>query len=408
MIYRTYAARRALTAPIYGFASMSTAAWRFLPQPLASSPPGLAARAVCETMSAARLTHERPPFGIDVVPVGGNVVAVREESVQATPFGTLVHFAKELAERQPRVLVLPGLAGHFSTLVRETVRTLLPDHDVYIADWHNARDIPPNEGRFGFEEYIGHIIDFLEAMGPGAHLMAVCQPCPAALAAAAIMADDGNPAQPQSLVLMAGPVDARINPGPVNAFAGRQSLRMLERTVIMTVPPPYRGAGRRVYPGFLQVGGFMSMNPRRHVSAFVGLFRDTLRGNEPAAQRTKDFYEEYFAVLDLTAEFYLETSRAVFMDHDLARGRLRWRGRLVDPAAITSALLTVEAENDELCPPGQTLAAHDLCTGIPPSRKRHHLQPGVGHYGVFSGTRFEQEIYPEIRRAIASAEAVAA
>jgi len=176
----------------------------------------------------------------------------------------------------------------------------------------------------------------------------------------------------------------------------------------MTVPPPYRGAGRRVYPGFLQVGGFMSMNPRRHVSAFVGLFRDTLRGNEPAAQRTKDFYEEYFAVLDLTAEFYLETSRAVFMDHDLARGRLRWRGRLVDPAAITSALLTVEAENDELCPPGQTLAAHDLCTGIPPSRKRHHLQPGVGHYGVFSGTRFEQEIYPEIRRAIASAEAVAA
>jgi poly(3-hydroxybutyrate) depolymerase len=290
MIYRTYAAGRALTAPIYVFASMSTIAGRFLPQRLASSAPGLAARALSETVSAARLTHERPHFGIDAVSVAGNVVAVREEPVQATPFGTLVHFAKELDERQPRVLVLPGLAGHFSILVRGTIRTLLPDHDVYIADWHNARDIPPNEGRFGFDEYIGHIIEFLETIGPGAHLMAVCQPCPAALAAAAIMADDGNPAQPQSLVLMAGPVDARITPGPVNVFAGRQSLRLLERTVIMTVPPPYRGAGRRVYPGFLQVAAFMSMNARRHISAFTGLFRDTLRGNEPAAQRTKDFY----------------------------------------------------------------------------------------------------------------------
>ena len=322
----------------------------------------------------------------------------------STPFGTLVHFAKETSEPQPRVLVVAGLAGHFATLLRGTVRTLLPDHDVYITDWHNARDVSPEHGRFGLDEYIQHLIDFLDAIGPGGHLMAVCQPCVPALAAAAIMAEDEHPARPESLILMAGPVDARVNPGRLNGFAARNSLARLERSVITTVPRPYAGAGRRVYPGFLQVAGFMGLGPRRHVDAFRGLFGDIAGGRDTEALRTQEFYEEYFAVLDVTAEYYLDTVRAVFQDHDMANGRFEWRGRLVDLDRIDTALLTIEAENDELCRPGQTEAAHQLCAHVPDERRRHHLQPGVGHYGVFSGSRFEAEIYPEIRSFIETAE----
>jgi polyhydroxyalkanoate depolymerase len=319
----------------------------------------------------------------------------------STPFGTLVHFAKEGADEQPRVLVVAGLAGHFATLLRGTVRTLLPDYDVYITDWHNARDVSPAHGRFGLDEYVEHLIDFLRAIGPGTHLMAVCQPCVPALAAAAIMAEDDDPARPQSLILMAGPVDARVNPGRLNDFAARHTVARLERRVITTVPRPYAGAGRRVYPGFVQVAGFMGLDPRRHADAFRGLFADVSAERVPESARTREFYAEYFAVLDVTAEYYLDTVRAVFQDHDLANGRLRWRGRFVDVGRIDTALLTIEAENDELCRPGQTRAAQYLCTGIPEGRRRHHLQPGVGHYGVFSGSRFEAEIYPQIRSFVA-------
>lgn len=397
MIYKAYQLRCGLLAPLYRTAALQSATLRSLPAPMVDSSPVRMLRAIPETVEVLELTHRHPPFGIDTVEIGGERMPVHEEKVMSTPFGTLLRFAKPTAAGQPRVLVLPGLAGHFATLLRGTVSTLLPDHDVYIADWHNARDVPVRDGRFGLEECIGHVIEFLAEIGPGAHLMAVCQPCPAALAAAAIMAEDDHEAQPASVVLMAGPVDARINPGPVNEFATKRSLDFLERAVITTVPRPYRGAGRRVYPGFLQAAGFMGMAPSRHLSAFAGLARDIATGAEAEANKTKAFYDEYFAVLDITAEFYLETARAVFQEHDLARGELRWRNRLVKPEAIKSALFTIEAENDEMCPPGQTYAAHALCTGIPASRKRHLLQPGVGHYGVFSGTRFENEIYPEIR-----------
>jgi poly(3-hydroxybutyrate) depolymerase len=405
MVYRTYEARRRMAAPLYGMATAQSAALERLPQSLAGSRAARAARALSDTVGLLALTHTRPPFGIDgVVTWDGEEVAVREETVASTPFGTLLRFAKATDVVHPRVLVVPGLAGHFATLLRGTVRTLLPDHDVFVADWHNARDVPVADGRFGLDEYIEHLMQFLEAIGPGTHLMAVCQPCPTALAAAAIMAQDGRVAQPKSLILLAGPVDARVNPGPVNATAARFSLDELERVAISTVPWPHRGAGRRVYPGFLQIAGFMGMAPRRHLSAFLGLFRDVALGEEAQAVRTKAFYDEYFAVLDVTAEFYLETVKTIFRDHDLARGAMRWRGRPVEPAAIRSALLTIEAGDDALCPPGQTYAAHALCKGIPKARRRHHLQPGVGHYGVFSGSRFEQEIYPEIRSFIASNE----
>jgi polyhydroxyalkanoate depolymerase len=369
---------------------------------VADSPPARALRAVSETVAALELTHRRPSFKIESVSIDGTDVPVYEEMIASTPFGTLLRFVKATESEQPRILVVPGLAGHFATLVRGTVRTLLPDHDVFVADWHNARDVPTNAGSFGLDEYIAHLIEFLNEIGPGAHLMAVCQPCAPALAAASLMAADDHPAQPASVILIAGPVDARINPGPVNAFATKRSLRSLERSVITTVPRPYKGAGRKVYPGFLQALGFISLAPERHISAFGRMIADIVRGSDAAAARTKEFYEEYFAVVDVTAEFYLDTARVIFKDHDLARGQMLWRGRRVNPDAITSALLTIEAENDELCPPGQTRAAHSLCTGIPAQRKRHHLQAAVGHYGVFSGSRFEREIYPVIREFVAA------
>jgi poly(3-hydroxybutyrate) depolymerase len=407
MLYPTYEARRALSAPLYNLAAAQAMTLRSLPAQVQRSRWGRTLRAISETTGALQLTHVRPNFKIETVQIDGQDVPVQEEVVTRTPFGSLLRFAKDVDLDQPRVLLVPGLAGHFATLIRDTVKTFLPDHDVYVADWHNARDIPTRDGRFGLDEYIGHLIDFLAAIGPGGHLVAVCQPCPTALAAASIMAQDEHEAEPRSLVLMAGPVDARINPGPVDQFAARTPVELLERAVIARVPWPYAGAGRRVYPGFLQATGFMALAPRRHLSAFVDMMRDLGAGNDDDASRTLDFYEEYFAVLDVSAEFYLETARTIFQDHDLPRGRMRWRQRQVEPAAIKSALFTVEAQNDTMCPPGQTRAAQDVCTGIPESRKRHLLQPGVGHYGIFSGTRFEQEVYPEIRAFIGEAEAAA-
>ncbi len=403
VLYSAYEIRRRLLAPLYGTSELQAAMLRALPEPMAALPGARVSKAIAETISVLQLTHRRPAFGINAVEVAGESVAVEEQFLAATDFGRIVHFAKaQPPDGQPKLLLLPGLAGHFGTLVRETVRTMLPDHDVYLADWFNARDVPVAAGRFGLDEFVEHIIDFLRAVGPGTHLMAICQPCAAAVTAAAIMAEEKDPAQPASLILLSGPVDARVNPGPVNEAANRYSLQTLGRLATTTVPRPYRGAGRQVYPGFVQAMGFLNMAPRRHLKAFAGLMRDVAFGHDEAAARTTDFYDEYFAVLDVTAEFYLETARAVFRDHDLARGCMTWRGQPVDPSRIRSALMTVEAENDDMCPPGQTEAAHALCTGIPATRRRHHLQAGVGHYGVFSGSRFQQEIYPQIRSFIAA------
>jgi poly(3-hydroxybutyrate) depolymerase len=404
MIYTAYQAQSDLTAPMR---AMSGATARLL----TDLSPGLTDRwmvrstlATTEIVARWGLTHRRPAFGIDAVVVEGEAVAVREEAVLRTPFGTLLRFAKDTDAVQPRVLLVAPLSGHFATLLRATVRTMLPDHDVFITDWHNARDVGVAHGRFGLDEYIDHLVDFLREMGPGAHVVAVCQPCVPALAAAALMAEDGDGALPHSLTLMAGPIDARVNPTIVNDLAAGRSLEWFERNVIGIVPRRFAGAGRRVYPGFVQVAAFMRMNPERHRAAFRRLYDDIVAGNEERAVATKAFYDEYFAVLDLTAEFYLETITAIFQDHLLARGELTWRGRPVDPAAITrTALLTVEGERDDICGVGQTAAAHDLCTSLMPYRRRQHLQAGAGHFGVFSGARWEREVYPEIRSHILKA-----
>ena len=404
MIYTAYQAQSDLIAPMR---AMSGATARLL----TDLSPGLTDRwmvrstlATTEIVARWGLTHRRPAFGIDAVVVEGEAVAVREEAVLRTPFGTLLRFAKDTDAVQPRVLLVAPLSGHFATLLRATVRTMLPDHDVFITDWHNARDVGVAHGRFGLDEYIDHLVDFLREMGPGAHVVAVCQPCVPALAAAALMAEDGDEALPHSLTLMAGPIDARVNPTIVNDLAAGRSLEWFERNVIGIVPRRFAGAGRRVYPGFVQVAAFMRMNPERHRAAFRRLYDDIVAGNEERAVATKAFYDEYFAVLDLTAEFYLETIGAIFQDHLLARGEFTWRERRVDPAAIRrTALLTVEGERDDICGVGQTAAAHDLCTSLTPYRRRQHLQAGAGHFGVFSGARWEREVYPEIRSHILKA-----
>ncbi len=401
MLYQAYQRQRDLTAPARAFAGLASWTLREMPDRWTDNRIARQLSAAYEMVERSHLTHERPPFGIDEVVVAGEVTPVWEETVISTPFSSLLHFRKEATEPEPVVLLVTALAGHFSTLLRATVRSLLPDHDVYVTDWRNARDVGLEHGGFSLDDYIGQVISFLEHIGPGAHVVAVCQPCPAVLAATSLMAAGGHPAQPRSLTLMAGPVDTRVNPTKVNELAHSKPLGWFERNVIATVPLRYPGALRRVYPGFLQVAGFVTMNLERHVRQHVHLYNDLVRGDYEEAAEISDFYDEYFAVLDMPAEFYLDTIDRVFQRELLARGQLTWRGEPVDPRAIRrTALLTIEGEKDDVCGVGQTLAAQELCAGIKPTKKRHHLQAGVGHYGVFSGSRWERQIYPIVRNFI--------
>ena len=357
--------------------------------------------AAYEVYSLAELTHQRPDFGIESVRVGQKRVAVHEETALETPFGKLLHFRKDGAPDMPRVLLVAPMSGHFATLLRDTVHTLLPEHDVYITDWHNARDIPVNAGRFGLDEYIDHLLLFMEHLGAGAHMMAICQPCVPALAATAIMAEDDNPATPRSLILMAGPIDCRINPTEVNELATSKPISWFRRNLITTVPLRYAGASRQVYPGFMQLTAFMNMNLDRHVNSFRALFNELVEGDAEKAESKRSFYEEYFAVADLPAEFYLETVQKVFQDYALAKGELTWHGRPINPTAIhKTTLLTVEGERDDICSLGQTMAAHDLCSRLRPGLRNHFVQADAGHYGVFNGKRWQNSIYPMVRDAI--------
>ncbi len=401
MIYQAYQAQTDLMGPMRAFAQLAV---DMLDGPFSSMFDRSALQplsAAYQMMARAKLTHARPAFDIASVRVGNADVPVSEEIVHQAAFGSLLRFRKHTDVKQPRVLLIAPLSGHYATLLRGTIKTLLTEHDVYVTDWHNARDIPVSEGRFGFDEYVDYIIRFLEVIGPGAHLIAVCQPCVQALVAASVMAEQNHPAQPRSMTLMAGPIDTRISPTKVNELACSKPMDWFERNLISHVPARFAGAGRQVYPGFLQLSAFMGMNMNRHIQAHVEMFEHLARGDQAKANVKKAFYDEYFAVLDLTAEFYLETVRKVFQDHELPLGKLQWHGQTINPSAIRkTSLLTVEGERDDICAIGQTLAAHDLCKSIKPFRKRHHLQLGVGHYGVFSGQKWETQIYPLLRNTI--------
>jgi poly(3-hydroxybutyrate) depolymerase len=401
MIYKIYQAQADLLYPARQLARLGAGMVRALDMGEYTPAPLRQFGAACSLLADSALTHQRPDYGFRSTRMGNDVVAVTEESRFETPFGTLLRFRKDSSAVQPRVLVVAPMSGHFATLLRGTIAVLLPDHDVYITDWKNARDVPLSEGTFGFDEYVDHLIRFMEVMGEGSHMIAVCQPAVAALAAAAVMAEHGNKAQPRSLTLMAGPIDTRQNPTKVNDLAKSRSIEWFEEKLIDKVPWRYKGAFRRVYPGFLQLTAFMSMNLDRHINAHISQFRALSCGNVVAAEAHTKFYNEYNAVMDLPAEFYLETVKRVFQDHDLPLGKLTWHGERVKPEAIRrTAILTVEGERDDICAIGQTMAALDLCTGVRISQKRHHLQTGVGHYGVFSGSRWAREVYPRVRAMI--------
>jgi poly(3-hydroxybutyrate) depolymerase len=403
MLYEAYQAHDDFAAPIRALADFAAGS---LGRPVTSENVHIRRLAASyELIARCRLTHERPPFGIHTVTQGNREVEVREEAAHTTPFGTLLHFKKDSDIPQPRVLLVAPLSGHFATLLRGTVRTMLPEHDVYITDWHNGRGISIWQGRFDFEAFIDHIIRFIEIMGPGTHVIAVCQPCPAVLAAVAVMAEAGHQAQPRSLTLMAGPIDTRVNPTRVNELALKHPIDWFERNLVTSVPLRYPGALRLVYPGFLQLAAFMSMNIDRHWKAHNDLFDHLVNGEHEKAQAIASFYDEYFAVMDLPAEFYLQTVRLVFQEHALPRGLMEWHGKRVDPSAIRrTALFTVEGERDDICSVGQTVAAHDLCSRLRPYLKRHHMQAGVGHYGVFNGGRWSGHIYPLVKNLILASD----
>ncbi len=398
MLYQAYQLQSDLMSPMRLLAQASSAGL-WLRQTEGSMLRKISA--ACEVMSRMRLTHSRPAYGITSITVGDDTFPVTEEQTLSLPFGTLLHFRKEGVTGQPPVLLVAPLSGHFATLLRETARTLLQDHDVYITDWHNARDVSLREGAFGLDDYIEHMMRYLAAIGPGAHVVAVCQPCVAALAATALMAEDDHPAQPRSLTLMAGPVDCRVNPTGVNELANSKPIEWFEKNLISHVPLPHAGHMRRVYPGFVQLSAFLSMNLERHKQQFRNLYQHLVEGDTAKADVIRVFYDEYLAVNDLPAEFYLETVQKVFQTYDLPLGKLTYRGRVVNPAAIRrTALLTVEGERDDICSVGQTVAAQDMCSSIRPYMKSHHVQVGVGHYGVFSGRKWNQQIYPRVREVI--------
>src|SRR3974390_1067131 len=403
MLYSAYQAHTDSLSPIRALADPMShtmtmhEAFRGAPRPSVGSNVG----ALYELIARFGLRHERPAYAIHGVTVENRIVPVREEAVDVTPFCTLLRFNKEIDRTQPRVLIVAPLSGHFATLLRDTVRTMLPDHDVYITDWQNARDVPVSAGAFGFDDYVDVVIRFLEKIGPGAHVVAVCQPCVATLVAASVMAQRGDEAQPSSLTLMAGPIDARVSATKVNELAKSRPIDWFESNLIARVPSRYGGAGRKVYPGFVQLYAFMCMKLERHLKAHRDLYNNLANGEHAKAAAIKAFYDEYFAVLDLTCEFYLETVRLIFQEHRLAAGTLTYRNQRVEPAAIKhTALLTVEGEKDDICAVGQTLAAHDLCPSIRTYRKRHYMKAAVGHYGVFSGKAWQKQIYPILKNVI--------
>lgn len=404
MMYDIYQTQDDFLAPFRMAARTMLPLFELMEPPFGVPTLPVAARAALEIFGNSGISHKRPEFGIGRVRSGGRDVAVSETVVTGTPFGDLLHFRKDMAEPGPRVLVAAPLSGHFATLLRNTVEVMLQDHDVYITDWKNARDVPVSAGRFGFDDYVAHIMDFLRELGPGAHVVAVCQPAVAVFAATALMAEAGDPAVPRSMTLMGGPIDTRRNPSKVNELAKTRDIAWFRKNLITTVPARFAGAGRAVYPGFVQLASFVSMNLDRHIGAHLRQFRAIVTEDDASEAAHRKFYDEYQSVMDLTAEFYLETVERVFQRHDLPRGQLNWRGETVRPEAIRkTSVFTVEGERDDICPPGQSVAALDLCTGLKPGQKRNHLQLGVGHYGVFSGSRWANEIYPRLREVIATA-----
>ena len=415
--YQLFELNHAAVAPWRVFADVTRLAFQNPFNPLSDTTFGRSVAAAAELFERSTRRYGKPEFGISETSVDGRSTPVAEEVEWRKPFCSLLHFKRDLPNERPadpKLLIVAPLSGHYATLLRGTVEAMLPSHDVFITDWQDARMVPLSAGRFDLDDYIDYVIDILQHLGPGTHVMAVCQPSVPVLAAVALMSEDRDPALPPTMTLMGGPIDTRLAPTAVNNLAKAKGTDWFRQNVVMTVPFPHAGFMRQVYPGFLQLTGFMQMNLERHVTAHSDLFRHLVKGDGDSAEKHREFYDEYLAVMDLTAEFYLQTVDTVFVRHALPNGQMTHRGRLVRTEAIRrTALLTVEGERDDISGVGQTKAAHALCTNLPYDMKAHYLQPTVGHYGVFNGSRFRNEIVPRIadfirKRRAASTERAAA
>jgi poly(3-hydroxybutyrate) depolymerase len=395
MLYDAYEMQRSLLAGASTLANMG-AGWLNNPaNPFAYSQMGPIVASALDVFAHASASRGKPDFGLETAIVEGRTVAVTEEIVLRKPFGQLKRFRREGIEGSPKLLMVAPMSGHYATLLRGTVERMLPGHDVYITDWRDAKLVPLADGGFDLDDYIDYLIDYLEAIGPGAHMLAVCQPSVPAYAAAAVMSAGRHECRPRTLTLMGGPIDTRKAPTAVNTLATQRPFAWFEHNVIATVPYRYAGAGRKVYPGFLQLAGFMAMNLGDHLTSHWEMFKHLVQGNGESAEASKDFYDEYRAVCDMTAEFYLQTVDRVFQRHLLPKGEMVHRGVRVDPAAIADvALLAIEGERDDISGIGQTKAALDISTGLDAARKRYHLAKGVGHYGIFHGTKWRTRIAP--------------
>lgn len=398
--YHAYEAVHTMVGPARGMSDALHLAFKNPANPLTYTALGRTIAASCELFERMTRRYGKPAFGLDTTTVGGVKVAVEERVVWERPFCKLVYFDRNIPGRrkaQPKVLLVAPMSGHYATLLRGTVEAFLPGHEVYITDWTDARLVPLAAGRFDLDDYIDYVVAMLQTLGPDTHVMAVCQPSVPVIAAIARMEAEGDPNAPRSMTLMGGPIDTRRSPTAVNQVAMERGTDWFRRNCITMVPFPHLGAFREVYPGFMQLSGFMAMNIDRHVTAHYEMFKHLIAGDGDSAEKHRDFYDEYLAVMDLTAEFYLQTVDTVFVKHALPKGEMMHRGKPVDLKAIRSvALMTVEGENDDISGVGQTQAAHDLCVNIPAEKRVDYLQKGVGHYGVFNGSRFRAEIAPRI------------
>ena len=398
LLYHIHDWHRAALAPFRFAANAAQATFQspFLPHSYTRFGRALAAGA--EIFERTTRNFGKPVFGLNTTKVMGDVVNVTEEVVMKRPFCNLLHFKRETNVTSPRVLLVAPMSGHHATLLRGTVEALLPEHDVYITDWVDAKLVPLAEGKFDLEDYITYVMDFTRHLGPDVHLMAICQPAPAVLCAVSLLAEMNDPAQPRSMTLMGGPIDVRVAKTVVTQLAEERPMDWFRNTVVHALPFYYPGAHRMVYPGFLQLNGFISMNVERHVGEHTKLFQNLVKGDEDSADAHRKFYDEYLSVMDTTAEFYLQTVERIFKNHDLAEGTFRWHDMTVKPQLIKkTALLTVEGELDDISAPGQTIVAHTLCSGLPENMKKAHLQIGVGHYGIFNGRKWREFVLPVVR-----------
>lgn len=403
MIYNAYEMQRSWLAGASALAHSSAEFLTNPANPFAYFGGGEVLASALQVFAHASAPRGKPPFGLDHTLIDGKTIAVHEEIVLQKPFGQLKRFVREGVGTGPKLLIVAPMSGHYATLLRGTVERMMPKHDVYITDWRDARNVPLSEGHFDLDDYVDYLIEFLEVIGPGAHVLAVCQPSVPAYAAVAVMSATKHKCLPKTLTLMGGPIDTRKAPTAVNTLATQRPHSWFANNVIATVPYSYPGAGRKVYPGFLQLAGFMSMNLGNHMMSHWEMFKHLVQGDDESADATKDFYDEYRSVCDMTAEFYLQTIDVVFQRHALPEGEFMHRGKRVDPKVITNvALLAIEGERDDISGLGQTKAALEISTGLEAGKKRYYMAEGTGHYGIFNGSKWRERIAPVVEDWIAS------